>query len=182
MSIRRPFVALLMLTLVAAFGAAAMAADRISATLKSSVDRNYRRTYQFYWRDYSEDKKQIRDFYINRVMASAVADGRVIPNGAIIVMEVSGAELGPDGQVLRDMNGKMILGSLNVISVMENINGVGALVSKDQANGDWAYFFFSDNFDDKTTSADRADCLKCHKNAEGSAFVFTYDAIRKAVR
>lgn len=182
MLIRRPYVVLLVLTLAATSCPIAMAADKISATLKSSVDRNYRRTYQFYWRDYSEDKRQIRDFYINRVMASAVADGRAIPNGAIIVMEVSGAELEPDGQVLRDGSGKMILGSLNVISVMENINGAGALVPKDQANGDWAYFFFSDNFDDKTTSADRADCLKCHKSAEGSAFVFTYDAIRKAVR
>lgn len=115
-------------------------------------------------------------------MASAAAEGPAIPNGAIIVMEVSGAELKAGGRVIRDAGGNMIIGPINVISVMETISGAGRLVPKNVANGDWMYFFFSHNFEDRTTDADRADCLQCHKKAAGSGFAFTYDAILKTVR
>jgi hypothetical protein len=182
MSVRSLHVGLFALAFSATCCLLALAEEKVDVNWKSSLDHNYRKTYQYYYRIYAEDKRQIRDFYINRVMASAMAGGRAIPSGAIIVMEVSGAALGADGQALRDVNGNMVLGPLNVISVMETISGASKLVPQNLANDDWVYFFFSDDFEDKTTAGDRADCLQCHKKAAASGFVFTHDAILKSVR
>ena len=115
-------------------------------------------------------------------MVSAVAKGGTVPVGAIIVLEVYGAKVGRDGQLVLDSNGKIIPGPLNVISIMETIDGAKRYFPSNVSNGDWAYFFYSDDFQDKTTAADRSACMQCHKKSESSQFIFTYDAMLKAVR
>src|SRR6516162_2530642 len=67
------------------------------------------------------DKKQIRYFYMNRVMAQSVMTGMPIPLGAIIVLEVYGAKVDDGGRVVLDSGGNLVSGPLNVISVMETI-------------------------------------------------------------
>jgi hypothetical protein len=108
--------------------------------------------------------------------------GGTVPSGAVIVLEVYGAEVDSDGQALLDGNGKMIPGPLNVIAVMETIDGARRYFPTDVSNGDWVYFFYSDEFEDKTTAGDRTACMECHKKSEDSQFIFTYDAMSKAVR
>jgi hypothetical protein len=108
--------------------------------LKSLVDRNYRKTYVYYHRIYAPEKRQVRDFYMNRVMASAVGKGAV-PSGAVIVLEVYGAKVDSDGRPLLDGNGQMMPGPLNVVATMETIDGARRYFRSDISNGDWVYFF-----------------------------------------
>jgi hypothetical protein len=161
---------------------AALGEDGDRPQLRSSIDRDYRKTYQYYLRIYAEDKRQIRDFYMNRVMVNSIAKGGTVPVGAIVVLEVYGARVGNDGQPLLDSDGKMMPGPLNVISVMETIDGANRYFPFDVSNGEWIYFFYTDNFEDKTTAEDRLACMQCHKKSEGSQFIFTYNAMSKAVR
>src|SRR5262249_17280853 len=172
----------LLLAISAVSGLPAAAQDSSGIKWNTSLDHNYRKTYQYYHRVYAEDKRQIREFYVNSLAALAIARGTAMSDGAIIVMEVFGAELGPNGQPVRDRDGKMMLGPLNVISLMETIKGANQHFAKDLANGDWVYFFLSSNFDDKTTPEDRVDCLRCHQKAASSQFIFTREQIFKAVR
>jgi hypothetical protein len=149
---------------------------------ESAVDHNYRQTYVYYHRIFSPEKKQVRYFYMNRLMAQSLRTGTPIPVGAIIVLEVYGAKVDSGGRVVVDAAGNLVPGPLNVISVMETIANANKYAFGKSPNGDWMYYFFSPDFEDKSTSRDRAACMDCHGEAAQSNFVFTFEPMLKAVR
>jgi len=146
------------------------------------VDKGYRKSYVYYNRLFFVEKKQVRDYYMNDIMARAVRDGGPPPDGAIIVLEVYGARTDARGEAMLDRDGKLIPGALNVVSVMETKESLAKQAPADIRNGNWVYFFFSPDFQDKTTEGDRKGCLACHRSKADQHYIFTYEDMKKVVK
>jgi hypothetical protein len=147
--------------------------------LGSTVDHDYRKNYRFYKRVYSVEKKQVRDFYMNKIMLDSVRNKTPASVGAIIVLEVFAARLDESGLAVLDSAGNLIPDSLGVVSSME-MQGNGETLKSSDDN--WSYFFFSKDWVDKTTAEDRASCVQCHETAKSSQYIFTYGEMEKSLR
>ena len=97
--------------------------------------------------------------YTSRETIEAVQNGKPIPSGTVITLEI-----------YRD-------GVLSDIFVLEKRTGWNDLTSPEERNGDWRYQAYTA---DKSVNNERnlARCISCHATEERDDFVYTYDEMK----
>src|SRR6266568_3800693 len=126
--------------------------------------------------------KQITEYYVNREAIDAAKKGMPLPSGTRITAVAFTAELDPQGNPVKDANGRFIKTSnITGYRVMEKRAGWGSEYPEEKRNGDWEYQVFRA---DKTPNptADLNGCFGCHKPQDKQDFVFTYDKLKVAGR
>ena len=116
--------------------------------------------------------KEIRELYVNPEALKDLKPGQPLPSGTVLTAPTFKALLNDKGELVRDVNGRLIRGVLDRIVVMEKRAGWGAEYSDDVRNGEWEYGRFGP---DGTLGANvnHNACFTCHKPRSGDDFVFT---------
>jgi plastocyanin len=130
------------------------------------------------WQRYGQvdrhDTRQHRVLYAKPEVVRAVRDGRPIPDGAVLVMEINAAELDDKGAPLRGADGRFVKGKPIGVTVMEKRAGWGASVPEAWRNGDWQYAsFLPDGRPNEKANANIRACFECHKPHERQDYVIS---------
>jgi Cytochrome P460 len=128
------------------------------------------------------DNKQYRELYISQAAIDAAKRGEPLPHGTVITLVQYAAQLDPQGNPVKDANGRFIKTNIVAYTVMEKRAGWGAEYPDNIRNGEWEYQAFRA---DKTpnTSANLTGCFNCHKPLDPKQdFVFSYDKLKAAAQ
>jgi Cytochrome P460 len=124
------------------------------------------------------DNKQYRELYTSQAAIAAAKRGEPLPHGTVITLVQYAAQLDPQGNPVKDANGRFIKTNIVAYTVMEKRVGWGAEYPESMRNGEWEYQAFRA---DKTpnTNANLAACFNCHKPLDPKQdFVFSYDRLK----
>jgi plastocyanin len=118
------------------------------------------------------DNKQYRELYATPEAVKAVREGRPIPSGTVLTMVQYKAQLDPQGNPIKDANGRYVKGDVAGYAVMEKRNGWGTEYPDTLRNGEWEYSSFTP---DKAfnAKANFKGCFECHKPHEKQDFVIS---------
>jgi Cytochrome P460 len=106
--------------------------------------------------------KRVRTFYVAPEVLRAVAPGRALPDGTVLVMEVRDAKLDAEGQPVRDAAGRFVPG-----------DRVVGLWVQAKANGAWGYARF--DADGSRVSGEPLDrCIACHTTRPDQDFTYLF--------
>lgn len=124
------------------------------------------------------DRKQVRRYLANDVALGAAKDGKPLPNGSYLFVEVYKAKLDGDGKPVMGSDGFYEQDGLAAFTAMEMQAGWGAEIPDRLRNGDWNYAVFKA---DRTRRDDvnQAQCLACHKPLTEDSYVFSLQALKK---
>ena len=127
------------------------------------------------------ENKEVRELYVNAEALTNLKTAQPLPSGTILTAPTFKAVLNDNGELVKDVNGRLIRGLLDRIVVMEKRTGWGAEYAPDLRNGDWEYARFRP---DGTLGANvnYNACFQCHKPKGDQDFVFTYSQLVKAAR
>lgn len=119
--------------------------------------------WQMYQQLNRHDVKQYRELYAKPEIVKAVREGKPIPNGAVLVIAISAAQVDADGKPTRDAKGNFIKGKPIGVTVMEKRAGWGASVPEAWRNGDWQYAAYTaDGKPNEKANAGIKGCFECH--------------------
>jgi len=145
---------------------------------KLRLPAGFARSYTMYDKIDFPDKKQVRHYWADPAAVQAARDGKPMPSGAMILVEVYDAKLGPDGQPVKGADGHFEAGELALYTAMQKLLRGGSGVPELFANGDWRYAVFEANGSRKATN--EAKCMACHKPQAAKDYLFTAEPLAKA--
>jgi cytochrome c553 len=127
------------------------------------------------------DAKQVKVYYANEVALRAAKNGTRLPDGALIVSEISTVKLDDKLELAKDAKGIFIPNALVSTAVMARGERWGKELPDMLRNEDWNYAVFSA---DKRPRAgiNHAECLACHKPQDDVNFLFTMKELTDAAR
>ncbi|MFL4977407.1 MAG: cytochrome P460 family protein [Xanthobacteraceae bacterium] len=128
------------------------------------------------------DNKQYRELYTSKAAVEAAKRGEPLPHGTVITLVQYAAQLDPQGNPVKDANGRFIKTNIVAYTVMEKRAGWGADYPDNIRNGEWEYQAFRA---DKTpnTNANLTSCFTCHKPLDPKQdFVFSYERLKETAR
>jgi plastocyanin len=122
------------------------------------------------------DVKQYRELYATDGSIEAAKAGKPLPDGTVLTLVQYKAQVDPQGNPLKDANGRFLKGDIIAVAVMEKRAGWGTEYPDDVRNGNWEYAAFSPDgkLNDK---ANYKGCFQCHKPHEKIDFVISYPAL-----
>ena len=119
--------------------------------------------WQMYQQVNRHDNKQYRELFAKPEIVKAVREGKPIPNGTVLAMAISAAQVDAEGTPTRDAKGNFIKGKPISVTVMEKRAGWGASVPEAWRNGDWQYASYTpDGKPNEKAHANIKDCFDCH--------------------
>jgi hypothetical protein len=146
------------------------AGTTIAGPEKVDYPKNYQSTYTKIDQIDRYDNKTVRILYINSI-ALAAEPGKPLPFGSVLLLEVRGAQLGPDGNPRLDGEGRFIPDStIQSVNVQEKRQGWSAEVDEKIRNPNWEYAIFDINGQRRTASTQA--CMTCHKPRAADDFTF----------
>ncbi|MBZ0274975.1 MAG: cytochrome P460 family protein [Anaerolineae bacterium] len=143
------------------------------------LPENYRQTFVHYATVDRRDNVT-RDLYINPEALANAHLNSTLPNGTIIVIEGYSAQIGADGQPLRDADGHFIQGDpLPMVHVIEKRGNwsAGDFVGENRT-GNWNFGSFrydGTGYFDEIMSR----CFDCHNSAGHTDFLYSFAALQQ---
>jgi len=122
--------------------------------------------------------KQVRHFYANPVALKAAREGRSLPDGSIVVVEVHTSRLDFDDKPIVGADGFFVAEHLLAYSTMARDAGWGAGIPEMLRNENWNYAVFTP--DGKPRTVNQAECLACHKPLDKASYTFTLKELSQA--
>jgi len=122
--------------------------------------------------------KQVRHFYANPVALKAAREGRPLPDGSIVVVEVHTSRLDFDDKPIVGADGFFVAEHLLAYSTMARDAGWGAGIPEMLRNENWNYAVFTP--DGKPRTVNQAECLACHKPLDKASYTFTLKELSQA--
>jgi cytochrome c553 len=121
-------------------------------------------------------RNQVRHYWANEAAVAAAREGRDLPDGSYLLIEIYSVVMGDDGEPVRGEDGHFVEGDLVGWNVMAREPGWGDAVPELLRNEDWNYAAFRA---DRTvnTGANQAACLACHVPLTDTSYVFTLDEL-----
>lgn len=118
------------------------------------------------------EERQVRRYYANAVAARAAREGRRLPDGSLLLIEVYAPKLGRDLEDMIGPDGTYVPGTLLQYRVMARGPGWGKDMPPILRNEDWNYAVFTS---DRRLRQDvnHAECLACHRPQDKDSFLFT---------
>ena len=123
------------------------------------------------------DIKEVRQIYATPEGVKTARAGRPVPSGTVLTMVHFKARVNDKGELVKDPNGRLVMGDLDRISVMEKRTGWGAEYSDDIRNGEWEYALFRPDGTRNETANIKA-CFQCHKPKAAQDFVFSAEDLK----
>jgi len=134
--------------------------------------------WEMYGKVDRHDTKQYRELYARPEIVKAVREGKPIPDGAVLVMAIHGAQVDANGAPVRDAGGRFVKDRLVGVTVMEKRKGWGAEYPAEWRNGEWEYAsFLPDGKPNEKANAGIRNCFVCHKPHEKQDFVISLSSL-----
>ncbi len=162
-------------------GAAPAATSDVPAAIaKTRVEfpSDYKERFTRYTTINFPDRKQVRHYYANEAALSAAREGRALPDGSVLFVEVYKARLDDEGNPLEGSDGYYVEDTLAAFTAMEKQRGWGEAIPEILRNGDWHYAVFAAD-GTLNTGINQAKCLACHKPLVEDSYVFTLEPLRE---
>lgn len=161
------------ITAVIAMVAGVIAAKVMAGPEQIAFPKDYAK-WQKYGMVDRHDTKQYRELYARPEVVRAVREGKPIPDGAVLVMEINATQVDDKGAPVKDAKGRFVKGKPIGVTVMEKRAGWGAAVPEAWRNGDWQYASFTpDGKPNEKANANIKACFECHKPHERQDYVIS---------
>ncbi len=143
--------------------------------------KDYQTSFTQYMTINFPKRPQVRKYYANQVALTAARDGKPLPNGSVLFVEVFKPQLDGAGKPVKGGDGFFVADTLAVYTAMEMQAGWGEEVPEMLRNGDWNYAVFTPDKSHKK-GINQAKCFACHKPLTEDSFVFSLDKLRERAR
>jgi cytochrome c553 len=126
-------------------------------------------------------RKQVRKYYANKAAVKAAENGKPLPEGSVLFVEVFKAKLDADKKPVKGADGFYVAEKLAAYTAMERRAGWGQDFPGILRNGDWHYAVFKADKSLKP-NVNQATCLACHKPLADDSYVFSLKPLQAAAR
>ena len=172
---RRPIATLAAALVLAGTAAAGYAQTRAYAPGPANIElpADWQSRFIRYGTVDNEQRRIVRNLYINPEAYFAARAGQPLPYGAFVILADQRARAAPDGTLLRDANGRLIPEPAWIgINVQQKERGWGEGYPATIRNGEWEYARF--NGDGTRNNGPVEACFTCHlRNVANQDFTFT---------
>jgi cytochrome c553 len=155
--------------------------DFLPQLAKSHVafPENYKSTYTKYHTINFPATKQVRYYYANPVALKAARDGRSLPDGSVLFVEVYSAKVDADKNAVTGPDGFYVADQLVSYTAMARDAGWGKDIPEMLRNEEWNYAVFTPAKQQRA-GVNQAECLACHKPLDKVSYTFTLDQLKAA--
>lgn len=140
---------------------------------------DYQKTFTKYHTVNFPATQQVRYYYANTAAVQAAKEGKAVPNGAVLFVEVHAAKLGPDKKPLTGADGFFIPEKLMFYTAMARDAGWGREIPEMLRNEEWNYAVFT-TAKQHRPGVNQAECLACHKPLDSTSYLFTLKQLADA--
>ena len=151
------------------------------AKTSATFPRDHRATFSRYHAANFPELKQVRVYYANPIALRAAKAGTRLPDGSVILSEVSTVKLDDRLDLAKDANGIYVPNQLLFYSVMARGERWGRDIPGMLRNEDWNYAAFNPNGQSRP-GINHAECLACHKAQDEANFMFTMKELGDAAK
>jgi len=123
--------------------------------------------------------RQVRRYFANSVAAQTAKEGRELPDGSVLFVEVYSAKLGADKKPVTDADGFYVPEKLLFYTAMARGAGWGRDIPEMLRNSDWNYAVFTADKKQRP-GVKQAPCLACHKPLDNVSYTFTLKELAAA--
>lgn len=157
--------------------------DFMPTMLKARINfpADYQASFTRYHVIDAPDAKTISAFWASPAALKAARDGKTLPDGAVILVEVSSVKLGADQKPQRGADGRLVADQVVSYSAMAREAGWGKDFPAQLRNEDWNYALFNGKREARA-NVNQAVCLACHKPQDKSSYLFTLAQLQAAAR
>jgi len=154
---------------VAAYFAAQPGAEKGA---KSGFPEGYKDTFTKYHTINFPATRQVRHYFANQAAVQAAREGKPLPAGSVLFVEVYAAKLDADQKPVTGSDGFYVADKLVAYTAMASGAGWGKDVPDMLRNGDWNYAVFTTDKQHRP-GVNQAECFACHKPLDSTSYVFT---------
>lgn len=148
------------------------------AKTQVAFPQDYRQAFVRYHTINFPATKQVRYYFANRAAVQAAQEGKPLPDGAYLFVEVHAARLDADGKPVTGGDGFFEADKLLFYTAMAREAGWGKEIPELLRNDDWNYAVFTT--ERQPRPANQAECLACHKPLDKVSYTFTLDQLKAA--
>lgn len=147
------------------------AGDLLAGPDTVALSGNYKADFVNYLDVDRIDRKRVRKMYVNPAALEAAKADEPLPNGTVLIMENHDAKVDADGNLMRDVFGRLIAATET---------GNRFVMEKNEAwsteNEHWDYAWYGADGKPSTSKfATTMDgCFACHANREERDYTFTF--------
>lgn len=139
---------------------------------------DYKTKYTLYAVVNYPERPQVRHLYANDVALAAAREGKPLPDGAFIVMEVATPKLDDQKKPVKGPDGNLVPDKIVFITAMGRQTGWGKDIPDMLRNDDWNYAAFNADLSVRG-AANQATCLACHKPLPQDSYLFSLKELRE---
>lgn len=138
---------------------------------------DYKTSFKKYMTIDFPDRKQVRYYFANEPALKAAREGKPIPDGAYLFVEVHTAKLDDQQNPVKGSDGHIVADKPAFYTAMARQAGWGKDIPDILRNEDWNYAAF--NLDMSLRPFNHAECLACHKPLPADSYLFTLKDLRQ---
>jgi cytochrome c553 len=139
----------------------------------------YKETFTMYHTVNNATTKQVRYYYANKSAAQAAKDGKPLPDGSVLLVEINSAKLDAEKKPIAGADGFFVPDQTTGYTAMEREAGWGAEVPEMLRNENWNYAVFT-TAKQHRPGVNQAECLACHKPLDKASYTFTLKQLAEA--
>jgi cytochrome c553 len=154
--------------------AAAAKSEFLPNVAKTGVrfPEGYKATYTKYHTINFPAAKAVRYYYANPAALKAAKEGKALPDGSVLFVEVYSAKLDADKNPVMGADGFFVADKLVAYTAMQREAGWGRDVPEMLRNEDWNYAVFTAAKEPRP-GVNQAECFACHKPLDKASYTFT---------
>jgi cytochrome c553 len=127
------------------------------------------------------ERNQVRHYLANNAALAAAREGRALPDGAAIYVEVYSVKMDDAKKPVKGADGHLAGDKLLFYTAMERQAGWGEPIPDMLRNENWNYAVFTADRS-MNPKANQAECLACHKPFDKDSYLFTLKQMTAAAR
>ena len=140
---------------------------------------SYKSTFTKYHTLNFPTTNQVRYYFANKVALQAAREGKPLPDGSVLFVEVYSPKLDADKKPIMGSDGFFVPDKLVAYTAMAREAGWGKDIPDMLRNSDWNYAVFT--IDSKQRpGVNQAECLACHKPLDNMSYTFTLKQLAEA--
>jgi len=144
-----------------------------------SFPEGYKDTFTKYHTINFPATRQVRHYFANKAAVQAAREGKPLPAGSVLFVEVYAAKLDAEQKPVTGSDGFYVADKLVAYTAMASGAGWGKDVPDMLRNGDWNYAVFTTDKQHRP-GVNQAECFACHKPLDSTSYVFTLKQLAAA--
>ncbi len=145
----------------------------------TAIPADYKTKYTKYATVNYPERPQVRHLYANDVALKAAKEGKELPNGSFLVMEVWTPKLDANKVPVKGADGNLDPDKIAFVTAMGRDAGWGKDIPEIMRNGDWNYAAFNPDMTVRA-AANNAECFACHKPLPNDSYLFSLKELKEA--